>query len=249
MKSDALWRITSAKEKLTNLNHLESHEIYDGLWQEAMDYFKTGKVQTDSFLLDRQNDRRLGLTVIARPNHEVVKQIGSMLDHLKQIDPDQYYYQNSEIHITILSLFTATEDFEPHFSNFSRYLAAVDTALSKAKQFSVEFTGITASKSAVMVQGFPRDAQLDEIRERLRQALGDSELGQGLDTRYRIRTSHSTVMRFQVQPRTIEPLTQALKTYRETDFGVTAFTRLQLVKNDWYMSTGRVEVLAEYSLD
>jgi len=74
------------------------------------------------------------LTVIARPNHEVVKQIGSMLDHLKQIDPDQYYYQNSEIHITILSLFTATEDLEPHFSNFPRYLAAVDTALSKAKQ-------------------------------------------------------------------------------------------------------------------
>ena len=42
-------------------------KFYDAIWQEALEYFGTGKVKIDQYLLDRSNDRRLGLTLIARP--------------------------------------------------------------------------------------------------------------------------------------------------------------------------------------
>jgi hypothetical protein len=74
------------------------------------------------------------------------------------------------------------------------------------------------------------------------------DLGEGLDQRYRISTAHVTVMRFQTQPRDLQQLVHTLASYREYDFGRTAFQTLQLVKNDWYMSADKVEVLEEYSL-
>jgi hypothetical protein len=43
-------------------------------------------------------------------------------------------------------------------------------------------------------------------------------------------------------------LIETLASYREYNFGQTTFQALQLVKNDWYMSSDKVEVLAEYPL-
>jgi 2'-5' RNA ligase len=230
------------------LNYAELREFYDQLWQEAIPHYQTGEVQIDPFLLDRQNDYRRGLSVIARPDDVVLEQIGEMLAYFKQIDSEQYYYQRNEIHITVLSLFTATENFGSHMANYSDYRLAVDAILSEARKIRVNFTGITASRSAVMVQGFPYGSQIGEIREGLRQKLREKGLVEGLDGRYRIKTAHATVIRFQKQITAIERLIEALKSYREMEFGTTAFTHLELVKNDWYMSTDRVEVLAEYCL-
>lgn len=154
--------------RMLDTHDTELREFYDQLWQEAIGFFQTGRVETDPFLLDNQHDNRRGLSVIARLSQEVIGQIEKMLDDLKWIDPEQYYYQRNELHITVLSLFTATENYEPYMAKYSGYLAAVNAALSGARRFRVEFSGITASKGAVMVQGFPYDSQLDEIREELR---------------------------------------------------------------------------------
>jgi 2'-5' RNA ligase len=223
-------------------------EIYDGLWREAVARFRAGEVQTDPYLLDREHDRRTGLTVIARPGAEVQERVDAMLRHLRRIAPHQYFYDRRELHVTLLSLFTATEAFEPHLAHLSGYRSAVGAALSGASRFTVQFGGITASTGAVMVQGFPKGSGLAEIRDRLRRELRDRGLGGGLDARYQIRTAHATVMRFQVPPREIGLLVDALAAYRETDFGATTFDSLQLVKNDWYMSHDRVEVIEVYPL-
>ena len=145
----------------------ELHEFYDQLWQDALSHFQSGRVQTDPFLLDRQNDNRLGLSVIARLSQETIGQIDQLLDDLKGIDAEQYYYQCHELHITVLSLFTATEDYEPYLGKYSEYLAAVNAALSEAKRFHIEFSGVTASKGAVLVQGFPNNswAYLQQISD------------------------------------------------------------------------------------
>jgi 2'-5' RNA ligase len=233
---------------LSTTNNNALHKFYDNIWQDAFGYFQTGSVEIDPILLNRQNDHRRGLSVIARLSDDVTAKIGEMLDDLKKIDCGQHFYRKDEIHITILSLFTATADFEAYMANYSDYLSAVNSALFKANKFQVNFTGITASKSAVMVQGFPDDSLLDEIREKLRQNLREKRLGEGLDRRYRIKTAHSTVMRFQKQSADIGRLVERLKAFREVDFGTTAFTELELVKNDWYMSKDKVEVLARYSL-
>lgn len=55
-------------------------------------------------------------------------------------------------------------------------------------------------------------------------------------------------MRFQRQFAALDRFIETLRMYRGMDFDVTVITQLELVKNDWYMSGDRVEVLEQYSL-
>ena len=59
-------------------------QFYDALWQEALEYFKTGKVRIDPYLPDRSNDRRLGFTLIARPSQQVIQRIGRFCKSLRR---------------------------------------------------------------------------------------------------------------------------------------------------------------------
>jgi 2'-5' RNA ligase len=218
------------------------------LWQQAVACFESGTAQIDSNLCDRENDHRRGLTVIARPGANVRARFDEMLRRLKKVAPEQHFYRSEEFHITVLSLFTATPDFAPHLARLSDYVSAVGSVLRGAERFACDFRGVTATRDAVMVQGFPQSLNLNRLRENLREALRRANLGAGLDQRYRIKAAHSTVMRFQRQPRDLPRLVETLSLYRDHDFGQTAFDALFLVKNDWYMSSDRVEVLAEYPL-
>ena len=222
--------------------------LYDALWQDAVDHFATGRVQLDPYLVARHRDHRLGLTVIARPTQQAIGQFSALLRELAQIEPHQYFYQRSEFHITVLSLFRATENFEPCFAKIPAYLTALQPVLSAAEHFAVRFRGITATKSSIMVQGFPKDGQLERLRDRLRKALRSKSLGEGLDERYRIITAHTTIMRFRTQPQDLRRFVQVLGSHREQNFGQLTFQTVQLVKNDWYMSADKLEVLADYPL-
>ena len=119
--------------------------------------------------------------MIARPPPAVWRQVALFLSELRRLEPDQYYYSPSEFHLTILSLFTATDNFLPFFEQKERYIAAVDSALQKASPLRIIFEGITASSSAVMIQGFFEIQTLNRLRDRLRCQLGVRGLGKGID--------------------------------------------------------------------
>jgi 2'-5' RNA ligase len=226
----------------------KSGSLYDALWQQALAALARCEVVTDPHLLARNEDRRTGLTVIARPGGQVVERVTAFLARLRQVAPCQYYYAPDELHLTVLSLFTATEDAAPYLAAAPRYRKILADVLAQARPFRVRFRGVTASPSAVMVQGFALDERLEELRRRLREALGEQGLGEWLDQRYHIATAHLTVARFQSQPHDVRALADLLTSYREWEFGETTFDVLQWVKNDWYMSSGKVEVLERYRL-
>lgn len=88
-----------------------------------------------------------------------------------------------------------------------------------------------------MLQGFPRDTTLNDLRDHLRSALIRQGLGGSLDQRYHLVTAHSTLLRFTSPLRTPESFCAALGTFRSEFFGTSAITSLELVLNDWYMSS------------
>lgn len=223
--------------------------LYDNLWQDAIKYFVKGSVQTDPHLLDLKNDKRRGLTIIVRPSQEVIQQFSSLVHTLKSIDPDQYYYLPNQFHITVLTLFSATENFAPFFEKIPEYRETIKSVLFNKGCFQIIFKGITASSSSVMVQGFTQNTLLNQLRDQLRDALQARALGKELDTRYYLNTAHSTIMRFRKQPQNLHLLLDTLARFREYDFGQTTIRTLQWVKNDWYMSAENVEILEEYHLN
>jgi 2'-5' RNA ligase len=172
--------------------------------------------------------------------------VGLFLRELRRLEPDQYYYSPSEFHLTILSLFTATEKFLPFFAQKERYIAAVDSAFQIALPVRIFFEGITASSSAVMIQGFFETQMLNRLRDRLRRQLGVRGLGKGIDQRYRLQTAHMTVVRFCAPLRHPAEFAQALEQARRRAFGAMTVRRLFLVQNDWYMSRRITSTLKRY---
>lgn len=225
-----------------------AEQHYRRLWQGAMQSFQQSRFETDDNLLHKQNDRRRGMTLIIRPNRAVVQKISSFLSELNDVEPTQYFYHSNEFHVTLLSLFTATTNYQPYYAKQSVYLRTVDSLLSETGRFVVRFQGITASPGAVMIQGFPGNDALNILRDKLRLQLISEGLGDGLDRRYAIKTAHITVFRFQRQPSNIKLFMECLRKYQSHSFGETEVNFIQLLRNDWYMSQDKVSVIKKWEL-
>lgn len=241
MRADALWVAVMTSS-------LDLATLYDQLWEGAVNGFLRERVEVDPFLSQRATDLRRGATLIIRPSAAVVAEISAMLVDLAAIEPDQHYYRPEELHVTVLSLFTATPEPEPFYARLPLYQQAIAAALAGFPPFAIDFHGITASPSAIMVQGYPEDDQLNHLRDRLRVEFQRAGLGEDLDRRYRIVTAHITAMRFQTAPRNLPELVDRLRDARELNFGRTRAHTAHLVKNDWYMSHDRVQLLHSYPL-
>jgi 2'-5' RNA ligase len=119
----------------------------------------------------------------------------------------------------------------------------VRAAVEGLPAFDIDFAGITISRGAVLATGFPRDDTLETLRARLREALRARGLDGMLDQRYRLVTAHSTLLRFVRPPADPARLAAALAALRDVPLGTMRVDALQLVVNDWFMSSAAVEVI------
>ncbi len=230
---------------MTRADHaLRTH--YDGFWQAAWPALAAGAIEIDSHLSGAQPDGRRGLTLILRPPTVVADALVTFLAEAAQIEPGQYIYPVADLHITVISLFTATVQYQPHYERLATYRAATDAALRDTPPVQMAFRGITAVHGAVMIQGFPADDGLNQLRDRLRQQLHAAGLGDNLDQRYRIRAAHLTAVHFTLPLRDAAVFCAFLD--RARDFGTATITAADLVANDWYMSTAHTRLLHRYVL-
>jgi 2'-5' RNA ligase len=228
--------------------HRRLRKLYDQLWASAIGRIRAGTIEQDPVLKAGLMDQRRGLTLIARPSQTVRKSVVSFIRELRRVEPDQYYYSPFEIHLTVLSMFTATSDYKRYLRQQDAYLAAVDEETKGIHPFRIRFEGITASPSAIMVQGFFETEELRKLRNTLRHQLRVRGLSEGLDARYRLQTAHMTVARFRAPLRNSQTFANVLEGARRKSFGTTKCSSLLLVQNDWYMSKHTTVPLKRYAL-
>ncbi|MCW8849218.1 MAG: hypothetical protein OQJ81_04500 [Melioribacteraceae bacterium] len=225
--------------------NLKKH--YDDLYGACI-----AKVKSDNFLADNQidsaSDDRYGITLLIRPPENIKNHIQIFLDELKQLEPKQYYYPNSDIHITVMSIISCYSGFKLTQVNVDKYSQLIAKSLEEIKSFRIDFRGITATESSVMIQGFFSDPALNEIRDNLRLNFRDSDLDQSIDKRYSIQTAHSTVVRFRNEVKKKHEFLDILEKYRHYDFGQFDVKALELVANDWYQRVEKVKILSEFNL-
>lgn len=228
--------------------HLALRERYDRLWSTAIGVIRSGRIESDPVLAARLPDRRRGLTLIARPSASVRQRVGALVDSLRVLEPEQHYYAPAALHLTILALFTATLHPDPLLACSEQYKDAVGAALRGLAPIPVEFVGVTASSSAIMVQGFVDNEALNTLRNALRCQLLARDLGGELDGRYRLETAHMTIARFRSRLRNGARLAAALQGTRRQPFGATCIRSVSVVENDWYMSKGVTRTLKRFRL-
>ncbi|MFK3736839.1 2'-5' RNA ligase family protein [Massilia sp. TN1-12] len=213
---------------------------YDAMWDRAFAAVAAGDIDCDTRLAAGPDPRR-GLTVIARPGPALAARLDALLDRLAALEPGQYRHPPSDMHMTVLSLFTVADDAAPALERLADYRAAAHAAAAGIEAFEVAFAGITLSRGAVLARGFPRGPQLERLRARLREELHERGLDALLDERYRLVTAHATLLRF-VQPlRDPARFAAALALLRDAPLGTMRVDRVELVVNDWTMSRSTLE--------
>jgi 2'-5' RNA ligase len=224
---------------------LQAH--YDTMRKTAFGKLAHGEADLDT-LLDSEHDTRRGITLLARPPACITSVIEALLADFQQLEPDQYYYPTSDIHLTILSIISCYQGFTLDVINPEGYRQAISTILQHISPFRIRFTGLTASPGGIIVQGFPEDAGLQHLREQVRRCFQASNLQQSIDQRYSIQTAHSTVVRF--RKKLVDParLLQAIERYEHFIIGSFEVDTLELVYNDWYQRQENTILLETYPL-
>ncbi|SNR32119.1 2'-5' RNA ligase family protein [Hymenobacter mucosus] len=224
---------------------LQDH--YDAMRTTAFSHFIQGKAELDPLLTSGEDTRR-GITLLARPPGHILATIERVLADFQKLDPTQYYYPASDIHLTILSIISCHSGFTLSQADPTAYQDLVRTVLRKARPFTVRYTGLTASPGGIIVQGFLEDDSLEKLRSKIRMAFLSSGLQQSIDQRYTIQTAHSTVVRFIAPLPQPEGLVTALQNYRSVPIGLFEVDALELVYNDWYQRAANTVLLEHYSL-
>jgi 2'-5' RNA ligase len=223
-------------------------ERYDALWLAAAPELREGRVTLDSWAQRKEADARRGLTLIARPEPPVAAALESLLAELRALEPGQYHAPRADLHLTILSLLTATADYRASLAHAGGYVAAIDEALDGVAPFAVEYSGVTLAPGAVLAQGFPRGDTLSRLRERLRTALAARGLGGTVDQRYRLETAHTTLVRFTAPLQDPPRFVEALEAARRRSFGTSVVSRLELTLADYFQSSETSRSLAAFEL-
>ncbi|HEA31469.1 MAG TPA: mutarotase [Leeuwenhoekiella sp.] len=224
--------------------NLELH--YKKLYSESIDKISKDDYEIDN-LIDSDSDNRFGITLLVRPSADVKEKIQEFLNKIKKIEPDQYYYPNSDIHITVMSIISCYEGFDISKTDLPRYIELIEKCLTGERDLDITLKGITASPSGIMVRGFMENGGLNNIRERLRKEFRGSDLEQSLDKRYSIQTAHSTIIRFRSQLTYRERFLKTLEENIDHDFGTFRIGKFELVYNDWYQRERYVRKIWDFT--
>lgn len=220
---------------------------YSTLYKESIYEIAKDHYEIDD-LIDSKLDRRLGLTLVIRPSAEVKDRIQKFLSELKKVEPKQYYYPNSDIHITVMSIISCYDGFDIEKIKGVEYIELIEKCLPSNQDFKIQFKGLTASNSCIMLQGFPFGTLLNDIREKLRAEFTNSKVEQSLDKRYAIQTAHSTIVRFKEKFTQKDDFLKIIDNYAKSDFGTFTVEKMELVYNDWYQRKDLVQQLHEFKI-
>jgi 2'-5' RNA ligase len=226
----------------------ETRQVYEALWTEAVAAFSQNAIEWDRHLPDKARDGRRGVTLVYKPAQPVRNSISAFLSELTVVAPGQYLYRPEEFHLTVLAIIPGSEFWRQKIRRLPALKTIIAEVVNRHRTFSIAFRGVTASRGAVMIQGFPAGDALKQLRDDLRAALRQNGFGAELDVRYKIKSAHITVLRFchpQFNPNHVLSL---LETNRDTVFGQAEVESLELLFGDWYASAATARTLQKFPL-
>ena len=226
---------------------MDLNEHYNCLFERSAKAIVEGCYTLDD-QIDSAADNRYGITLLLRPEDKIRRKMQVFLDELKAIEPAQYYYPASDIHVTVLSIISCYGGFDLGQIEVQDYVETIKKSLKGVAGMEICFRGISASIAAVMIQGFPADENLNDLRSRLRLDFKESALQHSIDSRYSIFTAHATVARFRKPLHDEQKFVDLLQKYRQHDFGKCRVDNLELVYNDWYQRDKFVKKLHTFNL-
>ena len=219
--------------------------LYEDIGRRGRDAFLHTGGQPDPWLSRPSEDDRMALTLVLRPSPEAAEAALRALKPLRRLEPRQYFYPASDLHITVLDLIPGQPGLPcPSPPLIQRYRDLLAPVLADTASFPVFLRGLTASESAVLVKGYYHSGTLDGLRARLREALAQG--GLPARERYGTRSCHLTAMRLAAPVSDTSAFLNALRQLEDHPLGVFPVCQAELVYHDWY--DARKQILASFPL-
>ncbi len=222
-------------------------EIYSSMWDDAQHDILQGRMQIDPWI-GNESDPRYGMTLIARPTAQVADAVVHAVADIAQLEPGQYVYPMSDLHVTVLSLISCHTEFRVESIQVEAYAALIEPILKETAPIRIHFKGLTLSPTGLVVKGDAAGNELNALRDQLRSAFKASGLTHTIDQRYTLQTAHITVFRFKQSLRDAARFIRHVATMREVEFGSTTLQEMELVGNNWTMQQKRIRQLGTFSL-
>jgi 2'-5' RNA ligase len=221
---------------------------YERMYNDAHESIAAGKYTLDP-LIDDVADNRFGISLNIKPSKELCDNILTVQHEFKSLEPEQYYYPRTDLHITVIAIVSCRAGFTIGDRDIKTYSNIIESAIREIPPFRIACSGITASTGSVLMQGFPSGEELNQLRNEIRTRFRTSDIFHTIDTRYTINTVHSTIIRFRRPLRSPAAIVSKLASLRKYSFGTINVDRVQLVYGDWYQRADRTRLLQEFSLN
>jgi len=205
--------------------------LYSSINSENLPKILSGQETTDPILRAPENDKRFGITLLIPIHGSTAKSLCSLENEIRAIEPDLYFYPESDLHITVLDLIAAHENFKRDNDLIQKFVRIIEKAVSDIPPFDISFKGIIASNAGILAKGYYRNG-VQEIRSRMR-AFAESE-GINFRERYQTISAHVTIARFKSAIRNRQELSSHLHTKSDREIGIMTVNELRLVIHDWY---------------
>jgi 2'-5' RNA ligase len=219
---------------------------YERMYSDAHASIAAGKYVLDP-MIDDVADNRFGISLNMKLPHEVCDNILAVQHEFKSIEPEQYYYPRTDLHITVIAIVSCHSGFTIAEGDIKPYSEIIERSIREVPAFRIVCAGITASSEGVLLQGFPSGGELDQFRNELRTQFKASGLFHTIDTRYAITTVHSTMIRFRRPMRSPGAMASKLASLRNYSFGTLEADHVELVYGDWYQRAGRTRLLQKFN--
>lgn len=168
-------------------------------------------------------DQRCGVNLVCRPTGDVASYIKEIQRKLSKLEPTQYYYPSSDLHLTLLELCHSRkpEEATQIATQTERFLNEILTGIGSA---TVDNPILGFDERGCALNFIPVDDALQEARTTIRHCLETH--GIAVDARYLPKSAHVSLMRY------ISPLATSLAAW--VDLLKTAAPQIEL---KWKLQT------------
>lgn len=218
---------------------------YDAAWMNSKQHLLSKEIFVDPLLSVLNNDTRLGLTVLIQLDGKIFEKFSEIIAELKIIEPHQYFYPMSDLHVTIIDLIGASENFVFDKEQVAQYKPVLHNVFQNVTRFPILFNGVCATRGAIFVQGFAGDF-IKNMRYAIRQEI--TKAGLELQERVSGNFVHSCIARFKEPLKNPEKLVRFIEQSRELFLGEFDITSTSFVLHDWYNREEQTTVLDKYLL-
>jgi len=223
---------------------MSSTQLYNNIFSSNKESLLSGNISVDDYLITNKQDNRLGISLIISIN-SIKSQYEKLITFLNNLEPDQYYYPFSDLHITIFDYIKGNPSYTQNNELETVFNELTLKALHEQTAFNIKFKGVTFSNEAGLLQGYDNNI-LVLIRQKIRQLM--DYYGVKNDERYKSESAHVTFCRFKSPLKNPDKLVSLIAGNRDYYIGNEEVTEIQLVEHDWYNKQEKRRIINTYKL-